>query len=58
MFSNVSVGNRKTEIIFLSDAYYITFMIILGVSNGYIGNIAMMFGPKCVRNIDHQVSAH
>ena len=58
MFSNVSVGNRKTEIIFLSDAYYITFMIILGVSNGYIGNIAMMFGPKCVKNIDHQVSAH
>ena len=55
MFSNVSVGNRKTEIAFNSDAFYITFMVLLGFTNGYIGNIAMMFGPKCVKNNDHQV---
>ena len=55
MFSNVSVGNRKTEIAFKSDAFYISFMVLLGFTNGYIGNIAMMFGPKCVKNNDHQV---
>lgn len=55
MFSNVSVGNRKTEIAFNSDAFYISFMVLLGFTNGYIGNIAMMFGPKCVKNNDHQV---
>ena len=52
MFSNVSVGNRKTEIAFYSDAFYISFMVLLGFTNGYIGNIAMMFGPKCAKNID------
>ena len=55
MFSNVSAGNRKTEIAFKSDAFYISFMVLLGFTNGYIGNIAMMFGPKCVKNNDHQV---
>ena len=56
MYSNVSVGNRDTEIVFHSDGFYITFMVLLGITNGYIGNIAMMFGPKCVKNTDHQVS--
>ena len=54
MLSYVSVQNRKTEIIFYSDAWYITFVIILAFSNGYIGNIAMMFGPKSVKKAEHQ----
>ena len=58
MYSNVSVGNRNTQIIFHSDGYYITFMVLLGMTNGYIGNITMMFGPKSVKDLDHQVSTY
>ena len=57
MYSNVAVSNRNTSIVFFSDAWYITFVILLGVSNGYIGNIAMMFGPKSVKNVEHQGTA-
>lgn len=55
MFANVSVGNRTTEVALHSDAWYITLMVLFGLSNGYIGNIAMMFGPKSVKHTDHQV---
>eukprot|EP00095_Tigriopus_kingsejongensis_P002945 snap_masked-scaffold1679_size31325-processed-gene-0.0 protein:Tk02945 transcript:snap_masked-scaffold1679_size31325-processed-gene-0.0-mRNA-1 annotation:"equilibrative nucleoside transporter 3" len=49
MFCNVSPSMRKTEIIFHSDALFIVFNVILAISNGYIGNLAMMFGPKVVK---------
>ena len=54
MYCNVLPNNRETEVVFKSDAFYIIFMLIFGISNGYIGNIAMMFGPKKVNNVDHQ----
>lgn len=57
MFSNVSVGNRSTGVIFTSDSAYIVFVILLGVSNGYVGNIAMMFGPKMGKQKEHQETA-
>ena len=50
MFCNVSVNNRKTEVLIESDAAYILFMLVFGISNGYIGNIAMMFGPGTVKD--------
>jgi equilibrative nucleoside transporter 1/2/3 len=34
--------------VFDSDVYYIVFMIFFSISNGYVGTIAMMFGPKVV----------
>ena len=57
MFCYVSVDNRNTEIVFYSDWLYIIFMIIFGLSNGYIGNIACMFGPKVVKVQNYQVKS-
>lgn len=37
-----------SQVFFTSEVYYVIFIIILSVSNGYIGNITMMFGPKVV----------
>ena len=32
-------------------------MVLFGISNGYIGNIAMMFGPGTVKDPKYGVSA-
>ena len=56
MFCYVSVDNRNTEIVFYSDWLYLIFMIVFGFSNGYIGNLACMFGPKVVKVQNYQVS--
>ena len=45
------------KIVFTSDAFYISFVVLLGVSNGYVGNIATMFGPKVVEEADAEVTA-
>ena len=57
MFCNVSVNNRETNILIHSDAAYIVLMVLFGISNGYIGNIAMMFGPGTVKDPKYGVSA-
>ena len=41
------------QVIFTAEAYYLTFNALLAMSNGYIGNITMMFGPKVVKE-EHQ----
>ena len=56
MFCNVSVNNRETNILIHSDAAYIVLMVLFGISNGYIGNIAMMFGPGTVKDPKYGVS--
>lgn len=33
-----------------SDTAYLIFMVIFSISNGYIGSIAMMYGPKMLQN--------
>lgn len=35
-------------VVFQSEAYYIAFMSLLGLSNGYLFSNAMINGPKCV----------
>lgn len=57
MFCNVAPNNRMTEVYFKSDAWYVTFVVLLGVTNGYVGNIAMMFGPKAVKEVQLQETA-
>ena len=43
--------------IFESDAWYIAFNIILAVTNGYLGNLSAMFGPKVVDPEDQEITA-
>ena len=42
---------------FEHEAYYICFMIILAVSNGYITTIGFMFGPKVVEERQAEMTA-
>ena len=37
-----------------SDAAYLLFIILFSVSNGYIGSIAMMYGPKMLQSGEDQ----
>ena len=37
-----------------SDVAYLIFMIIFSISNGYIGSVVMMFGPKMLQSGEDQ----
>jgi equilibrative nucleoside transporter 1/2/3 len=45
LYCNIDSDKPRT-VIFKSDADFITFMALFAVSNGYIGNICMLHGPK------------
>ena len=36
---------RSVPVFFEEDAYFITFMALFGISNGYLGSLCMMYGP-------------
>ncbi len=38
-------GDTRLPRFFDSDAYPYVFMLLLGMTNGYLGTLCMMFGP-------------
>ena len=46
MFCNVAPDDRNTKVVFESEFYYAAFITMLAVSNGYVGNLALMDGTK------------
>jgi len=55
LFCNAAPSNRVlTYVAINSDAAYLLFIIIFSVSNGYIGSIAMMYGPKMLQSGEDQ----
>lgn len=46
MFCNASPTKRSLPVVFGSDSVYIAFMLVFAVSNGYLGNLCMLLGPK------------
>ncbi len=46
MLCNASGSQRHLPVIFTSDAAYIIFVAIFAISNGYLGNLCMVLGPK------------
>ena len=46
MYCNAAPSQRHLPIVFHSDADYIMFMVFFSVSNGYLGNLCMILGPK------------
>ena len=42
------------QVLIDSDAAYLIFMIIFSISNGYIGSVVMMFGPKMLQSGEDQ----
>lgn len=57
MFCNVAPDDRNTEVVFQSEYYYLAFMLAFALSNGYVGNVNLMFGPKVVREELQEVTA-
>lgn len=55
LFCNASPMNRHiTKVYFESDAVFMILIALLSISNGYIGNIVMMFGPKMLDHPEDQ----
>ncbi|XP_029464805.1 equilibrative nucleoside transporter 3 [Rhinatrema bivittatum] len=48
IFCNYQPRTHSDKVLFLSDAYPIVFISLLGLSNGYLGSLSMMYGPKVV----------
>nr|XP_054759282.1 equilibrative nucleoside transporter 1-like [Lytechinus pictus] len=53
---NVSPESRDSDVVFTHDAYPIVFMFFFALSNGYLGSLCMMYGPKFVKP-EHQETA-
>ncbi|XP_052106843.1 equilibrative nucleoside transporter 3-like isoform X2 [Mytilus californianus] len=47
MFCNV-MPRHNTTLVFSSDMYPLVFIILLGISNGYLSTLCVMYGPKKV----------
>ncbi len=45
---NYKPNERHAPVFFNSDVYPIAFMVLFGTSNGYLGSLCMMYGPKLV----------
>ncbi|XP_040176421.1 equilibrative nucleoside transporter 3 [Rana temporaria] len=48
MFCNYQPRKHIYEVFFQSDVYPIIFITLLGLSNGYLGTLSMVYGPKVV----------
>jgi len=57
MYCNVAPANRKTEVVFESEWWYLFFLVVFAFTNGYLGNIAFMFTPKVVSPDNQEMAA-
>ncbi|KAG8435065.1 hypothetical protein GDO86_013141, partial [Hymenochirus boettgeri] len=48
IFCNYQPRKHIYKVIFKSDVFPIIFISLLGLSNGYLGTLSMMYGPKIV----------
>ncbi|KAM3912636.1 equilibrative nucleoside transporter 3 [Leptodactylus fuscus] len=48
MFCNYQPRKHIYQVFFQSDIYPVIFITLLGLSNGYLGTLAMVYGPKVV----------
>ena len=47
VYCNIVTENRSAQnVLFASDTDFIAFMALFALSNGYIGNLCMLHGPK------------
>lgn len=53
LFCNIVTGRERT-VLFHSDGDFIVIMALFSLSNGYIGNICMLHGPKLTTEKENQ----
>ena len=49
LFMHCNNGQKNLSIVFDEDVYYIVFMVVFGLSNGYLSTLCMIYGPRCGR---------
>lgn len=54
MYCNVAPENRALPVIFRSDAWFCTFIVVMAMSVGYLGNICLTQAPKTSEDADSQ----
>ncbi|XP_022093011.1 equilibrative nucleoside transporter 1-like isoform X2 [Acanthaster planci] len=47
-FCNLQNDNAPSRVFFSNDAYFIVFNVLFGLTNGYLGSLLMIYGPKFV----------
>lgn len=57
LFSNANPGGRIQPVVFGHDAYYILFMALFSLSNGYLSSICMMSAPQLCKGTEAQTAA-
>jgi len=57
LFSNVLPDDRSFDVVFDSDVYYIVFMVLFGLSNGYISTLCMIYGPGLVEPAEQNTAS-
>ncbi|XP_038078213.1 equilibrative nucleoside transporter 1-like isoform X2 [Patiria miniata] len=55
-FCNLHITDHPTTVFFNNDAYFIVFNVLFGLSNGYLGSLLMIYGPKFV-DVKHSETA-
>jgi len=56
MYCNAAPSVRNLPVYFDKDADYYALMVIFSITNGYIGNLCMMMGPKTATTMEDQES--
>ena len=46
LFMYCNVDHEHLSTVFDSDAYYIVFMVLFGLTNGYTSTLCMIYGPR------------
>ena len=57
LFCNAAPNSRTIPVVFAHDWMYVVFMAMFAVSNGYLGNLAMLHGPKIFEEAEYQEAA-
>ncbi|KAK5643124.1 hypothetical protein RI129_006969 [Pyrocoelia pectoralis] len=48
---------QHLPVIFNRDYYYVIIMVLFSISNGYLGNLAMMCAPRVVKNHEKEIAS-
>ncbi|XP_031561564.1 equilibrative nucleoside transporter 1-like isoform X2 [Actinia tenebrosa] len=55
-FCNAQPRGENVPVLFNDDTYFIVFMLLFGISNGYLGSLCMMYGPGLVEKKDSETA--
>jgi len=57
LFMYCNLDHKRLYTVFDSDAYYIVFMVLFGLSNGYLATLCMIYGPGLVEPAEQNTAS-